>query len=55
MISIPVIRGLDGVLAPSEPIPESAIAVVCNGETYTVYEDGDELPVVETVPAGPTP
>ena len=38
---------VDGVLCPSEPIPETAVLVLCNGETYTVYEDGDELPVIE--------
>jgi len=38
---------VDEVLRPSEPIPETAILVLCNGETYTVYEDGDELPVIE--------
>lgn len=35
---------IDGVLIPSEPIPESAIRVVFDGENYIVYEDGDELP-----------
>lgn len=35
---------VDDVLTPSEPIPENASKVVCNGWSYTVYEDGDELP-----------
>ena len=34
----------DGGLVPAEPIPETAVRVVCDGKTYTVYEDGDELP-----------
>lgn len=32
---------VDGVLCPSEPIPDTAILVLCNGETYTVYEDSE--------------
>ena len=35
---------IDDVLKPSEPIPNSAIHVVCDGTNYTVYEQGDELP-----------
>ena len=38
---------VNDMLYPSEPIPKTAILVLCNGETYTVYEDGDELPVIE--------
>jgi uncharacterized protein YlzI (FlbEa/FlbD family) len=38
---------VNDVLCPSEPIPNTAILVLCNGKTYTVYEEGDELPVGE--------
>ena len=36
---------VDNVLKPSEPIPTNAIRVVCNGTNYTVYKQGDELPL----------
>ena len=42
MILIPVVL-VDDVLKPSEPIPASAVRVVCDGTNYTVYEQGDEL------------
>lgn len=32
------------VLKPSEPIPATAVHVVCDGTNYIVYEEGDELP-----------
>ena len=35
---------VDNVLKPSEPIPATAVRVVCDGTNYIVYEDGDELP-----------
>ena len=35
---------VDNVLKPSEPIPNSAIHVVCDGTNYIVYEQGDDLP-----------
>ena len=35
---------VDNVLKPSEPIPATALRVVCDGTNYTVYEQGDELP-----------
>lgn len=31
-------------ISPAEPIPDDAIKVVCDGETYTVYQPGDTLP-----------
>lgn len=34
----------DGLISPSEPIPESAIYTLCDDINYVVYEDGDELP-----------
>lgn len=29
---------------PTTPIPANAIAVVCDGTNYTVYEPGDAVP-----------
>jgi hypothetical protein len=46
MILIPTIF-IDSILKPSEPIPATAIKIVCDGTNYTVYEDSDELPVIE--------
>lgn len=43
MKTIPVTKTAAGI-APSEAIPNTAVRVVCDGENYTVYEDGDELP-----------
>ena len=44
MITIPVATADDGTLYPSTPIPENAIAVLCDGVNYTVYEPGDIVP-----------
>lgn len=46
MILIPTIL-VDSILKPSEPIPATAIKIVCDGEKYVIYEEGDELPVGE--------
>jgi len=35
---------VDDVIKPSEPIPATAIHIVCDGTNYIVYEVGDELP-----------
>lgn len=43
MTTIPVTT-VDDVLAPSAPIPRDALAVVCDGENYIVYQPGDTLP-----------
>lgn len=32
------------VLAPTQSIPANAIAVICDGTKYTVYEPGDTAP-----------
>lgn len=40
---IPIVL-FDDVIKPSEPIPASAVRIVCDGTNYIVYEDGDELP-----------
>lgn len=44
MINIPAVTDTNGVQSPQTPIPTDAIAVVCNGTTYTVYQVGDEVP-----------
>ena len=47
MITIPVIRTVtaDGeLLTPAQPIPANAIAVICDGEHYNVYQSGDRIP-----------
>lgn len=44
MIQIPVAAATDGTLSPSEAIPRDAIAVVCDGPHYIVYEPGDTVP-----------
>lgn len=49
MKTIPVIE-IGGVLTPESPLPSSAIKIVCDGQTYTVYEAGDELPSEPTTP-----
>lgn len=49
MMTIPVtaIQTPEGVLnAPSEPIPTNAIAIFCDGVSYSVYLPGDTLPAV---------
>ncbi|TDY26316.1 hypothetical protein B0G81_6826 [Paraburkholderia sp. BL6665CI2N2] len=46
MIAIPVATDDNGTLYPSDPIPPDAIAVVCDGTNYTVYQPGDTLPSV---------
>jgi len=41
-------------ISPAEPFPADAIAIVCDGKSYIVYQPGDELPpppVTETTEA----
>ncbi len=38
----------------AEPVPEDAIAVVFNGDVFTVYQSGDDLEI-PTKPAFPEP
>lgn len=45
MIVIPAVTDSNGVQSPQTPIPADAIAVACDGSTYTVYEPGDAVPV----------
>lgn len=47
MITIAIILTTDADgehIAPAQPFPVNRIAVVCDGETYTVYEPGDTVP-----------
>lgn len=44
MITFPAVLDANGVQSPSQPIPTDAVAVVCDGTTYTVYGPGDTLP-----------
>lgn len=45
MITIPVATDpVSGALIPSTPIPVDAIAIICNGTVYTVYQPGDTVP-----------
>lgn len=52
MKTIAIIKGKDAdgneTIAPAEAFPAEAIAIVCDGKQYVVYEDGDEVPA----PAG---
>ena len=38
---------INEVITPIEPMPSDAKMIVFNGTEYVVYEDGDELPVIE--------
>lgn len=45
MITIPVVRTMtpDGaLLSPAHAFPADAIAIMCDGETYTVYQVNDQ-------------
>lgn len=44
MTTIPAVTDANGVQSPQTPIPTDAIAVVCNGTIYTIYQVGDEVP-----------
>jgi hypothetical protein len=44
MITIPAVTDANGIQSPATPIPADAIAVVCDGSIYTVYQSGDEVP-----------
>jgi hypothetical protein len=46
MITILAVIDVSGVQYPSTPLPADAIAVVCDGSTYIVYEPGDTYPPV---------
>lgn len=43
-MTIPAVLDANGVQSPAQPLPASAIAVSCDGSTYTVYEPGDTFP-----------
>ena len=38
---------INDVITPVEPLPTNAKLIVFNGTEYVIYEDGDELPVIE--------
>ncbi len=38
---------INEVVTPIEPMPTAAKMIVFNGTEYVIYEDGDELPVIE--------
>ena len=38
---------IDDVITPIEPLPTAAKLILFNGTEYVIYEDGDELPVIE--------
>ena len=38
---------INEVITPVEPLPTDAKLIVFNGTEYVIYEDGDELPVIE--------
>jgi len=38
---------INEVVTPIEPMPIDAKLIVFNGTEYVIYEDGDELPVIE--------
>jgi hypothetical protein len=47
MITIQAVTDTNGIQSPAEPIPADAIAVVCDGATYAVYQPGDEVPAID--------
>lgn len=52
MTTIPVtVDSVTGALAPSAPIPADAIAIVCDGANYTVYQPGDTVPALPGMPS----
>jgi uncharacterized protein YacL (UPF0231 family) len=38
---------INEVVTPIESMPSDAKLIVFNGTEYVIYEDGDELPVIE--------
>jgi hypothetical protein len=44
MLQIPIIPGPGGLNKPSQPLPEDALRIECDGEVYTIYQPGDDLP-----------
>jgi hypothetical protein len=46
MITIPAVTDESGIQSPATPIPADAIAIVCDGSTYTVYQVGDAIPAI---------
>lgn len=48
MMTIPILKSKDAQgnesFSPAEPFPADGIAIVCDGQTYTVYQAGDDIP-----------
>ena len=38
---------INEAVTPTEAMPSNAKLIVFNGTEYVIYEDGDELPVIE--------
>ena len=38
---------INEVITPVSELPTNAKLIVFNGKEYVIYEDGDELPVIE--------
>ena len=38
---------INDVITPTEQMPSDAKLIVFNGTEYVIYEEGDELPVIE--------
>ena len=38
---------INDVITPTEAMPNDAKLIVFNGTEYVIYEEGDELPVIE--------
>ncbi|WP_156174059.1 hypothetical protein [Cupriavidus basilensis] len=50
MITIPVANigtEAEPLLSPAQPFPADAIAIVCDGQQYTVYQRGEMAPQSE--------
>jgi len=45
IINVTFVTTDDGLtVVPNEPLPQNSIANIFDGEKYTIYEEGDELP-----------
>lgn len=47
MITIPIINvgtADEPINAPADPLPANAIAVLCDGTNYIIYQPGDTVP-----------
>ncbi|MGQ7937349.1 hypothetical protein [Paraburkholderia sp. D1E] len=45
MTTIPaVIDPISGIQSPASAFPDGAIAIICDGSVYTIYQPGDQVP-----------